>query len=213
MFERGDVKRAARRAPPTAAESATSRTDTFALKIRAIVSRMPRERDAPPVTLISSKSPIQRVRSYMLAICPSTIARTFTSGAAAFQSKFASIPVAACLGVISASKYGNARRAFPYCEAEITPKHDATGIEANFNWDVADAATKVRAIVEGQIANMYERTRWIGDFEEIKVTGGASRSKGIRETIASIFKAKVTTLDVADSAAVGGARLAAKGMA
>ena len=100
-------------------------------------------------------------------------------------------------------------RAFPYFESEITPKHGATGIEANFDWDAADAATKVRAIVEGQIANMYERTRWIGDFAEIKVTGGASRSKGICETIAAIFKAKVETLDVADSAAVGGARLAA----
>ena len=114
----------------------------------------------------------------------------------------------------------NSPRAFPYFESEITPKHDATGIEANFDWAAADAATKVRAIVEGQIANMYERTRWIrlcqgsgghvGDFEEIKVTGGASRSKGIRETIARIFGAKVTTLDVADSAAVGGARLAAQ---
>ena len=102
--------------------------------------------------------------------------------------------------------------AFPFFEAEITPKHDATGIEANFDWNAADAATKVRAIVEGQITNIYERTRWIGDFDEIKVTGGASRSRGIRETIARVFKTKVTTLDVADSAAVGGARLAAKGM-
>ena len=103
--------------------------------------------------------------------------------------------------------------AFPFFEAEITPKHDATGIEANFDWVNADAATKVRAVVEGQIANMYERTRWLGDFDEIKVTGGASRSKGIRETIARIFGAKVTTLDVADSAAVGAARLAVEGMA
>ena len=101
-------------------------------------------------------------------------------------------------------------RAFPFFEAEITPKHEATGIEANFDWTAADAATKVRAIVEGQIANMHERTRWIGRFDEIKVTGGASRSKGIRETIARIFGAKVTTLDVTDSAAVGGARLAAR---
>ena len=101
-------------------------------------------------------------------------------------------------------------RAFPFFESEITPKHVATGIEANFDWTAADAATKVRAIVEGQIANMYERTRWIGRFDEIKVTGGASRSKGIRETIARIFGAKVTTLDVTDSAAVGGARLAAQ---
>ena len=104
---------------------------------------------------------------------------------------------------------GTVKRAFPYFEAEITPKHDATGIEANFDWGAADAAAKVRAVVEGQVANMYERTRWIGDFEEIKVTGGASRSKGIRETIARIFNAKVTVLEVSDSAAVGGARLAA----
>jgi len=105
-----------------------------------------------------------------------------------------------------------APKAFPYFEAEITPKHDATGVEANFDWAAADAATKVRAIVEGQIANMYERTRWIGDFDEIKVTGGASRSKGIRETITRVFGAKVTVLDVVDSAAVGGARLAERAL-
>lgn len=104
---------------------------------------------------------------------------------------------------------GVSPRAFPFFEAEITPKHAATGIEANFDWSSANAATKVRAVVEGQIANMYGRTRWLGDFDEIKVTGGASRSKGIRETIASVFKARVTMLDVVDSAAVGGARLAA----
>ena len=106
----------------------------------------------------------------------------------------------------------NPLRAYPYFEAEITPKHDATGIEANFDWAAADAATKVRAIVEGQIANLYERTRWIGDFAEIKVTGGASRSKGIRETIAAIFQAEVAAIDIPDSAAVGGARLAARAL-
>ena len=109
----------------------------------------------------------------------------------------------------AASRRFDREMAFPYFEAEITPKHDATGIEANFDWAVAAPEVKVRAVVEGQVANMYERTRWLGDFDEIKVTGGASRSKGIRETIARIFKAKVTVLDVADSAAVGGARLAA----
>ena len=57
-----------------------------------------------------AKSPIHRVRSRMFAICPSTTARIFTSGAAASQSKFASIPVASCFGVSSVSKYGNARR-------------------------------------------------------------------------------------------------------
>lgn len=100
------------------------------------------------------------------------------------------------------------RRAFPYFETEITPKHEATGIEANFDWAAAANETKIRAIVEGQVNNMRERTRWIGDFEKVYVTGGASRSKGIRGVIADLFKAKVETLEVADSAAVGGARLA-----
>ena len=104
---------------------------------------------------------------------------------------------------------GTVNRAFPYFESEITPKHGATGIEANFDWAAAAPDVKIRAIVEGQVANMYERTRWIGNFEEIKVTGGASRSKGIREVIASVFKAKVLAIDMPDSAAVGGARLAA----
>ena len=107
---------------------------------------------------------------------------------------------------------GQRKIAFPFYEAEITPKHAATGIEANFDWKAASPDVKIRALVEGQIANMYERTRWIGDFETIKVTGGASRSRGIRETIAAIFKAKVEAIDMPDSAAVGGARLAARAL-
>ena len=102
------------------------------------------------------------------------------------------------------------KRAFPYFETELTPKHDATGIEANFDWDAAAPEVKIRAVVEGQIANMRERTRWIGDFATIYVTGGASRSKGILATIREIFGAEVRTLDVPDSAAVGGAVLAAR---
>ena len=105
---------------------------------------------------------------------------------------------------------GQRKIAFPFYEAEITPKHAATGIGANFDWAAAAPDVKIRALVEGQIANMYERTRWIGDFETIKVTGGASRSRGICETIAAIFKAKVEVIDMPDSAAVGGARLAAR---
>ena len=101
------------------------------------------------------------------------------------------------------------RRAFPYFETELTPKHDATGIEANFDWNAAAPETKIRAVVEGQIANMRERTRWIGDFDTICVTGGASRSKGILSAIHDIFCAEAKTLDATDSAAIGGARLAA----
>lgn len=71
---------------------------------------------------------------------------------------------------------------------------------------------KIRAVVEGQIANMRERTRWIGDFKTIYVTGGALRSKGILATIRDIFAADVRTLDMSDSAAVGGAILASSSL-
>ncbi|MCR5413826.1 MAG: carbohydrate kinase [Kiritimatiellae bacterium] len=100
-------------------------------------------------------------------------------------------------------------RAFPYFEEEITPKHAPSGIEADFAWTDAGAAEKVVSVIRGQVLNMYERTRWIGSFDTIRVTGGASRSRGIRETVADVFGAKVETLDIPDSAALGGAKLAA----
>lgn len=103
---------------------------------------------------------------------------------------------------------GFQERAFPYFEEEITPKHAATGLEADFDWNAASDAEKVVSVVRGQVLNMFERTRWIGSFDTIRVTGGASRSKGIRGTIAAVFGAKVETLDVPDSAALGGAILA-----
>ena len=105
---------------------------------------------------------------------------------------------------------GTTLSAFPYFEAEITPKHPATGIEADFDWDAASDAEKVVSVVRAQILNMFERTRWIGSFKTIRVTGGASRSKGLRDTIAAVFGATVETLDVPDSAALGGAILAAR---
>ena len=114
----------------------------------------------------------------------------------------------------SLTETGNGgRRAFPYFETEITPKHEATGIEANFDWTSASAETKIRAIVEGQMSNIRERTRWIGDFDTICVTGGASRSKGILSVIGDVFGAKVKTLDATDSAALGGAILASRQIA
>ena len=105
---------------------------------------------------------------------------------------------------------GFQERAFPYFEEEITPKHAATGLEADFDWNAASDAEKVVSVVRGQVLNMFERTRWIGSFDTIRVTGGASRSKGIRGTIAAVFGAKVETLYVPDSAALGGAILASR---
>ena len=106
-------------------------------------------------------------------------------------------------------KGNGGKRAYPYFETEITPRHDATGIEANFDWAAAAPETRIRALVEGQLANMRERTRWIGAFDSIIVTGGASVSQGIREAIGDIFGARVRSVDSHQAAAVGAARLAA----
>lgn len=104
------------------------------------------------------------------------------------------------------------KRAFPFFEMEIAPLHEATGIEANFDWASASMDLKVRALIRGQIQNLFDRTRWIGQFDEIRVTGGASRSAGIRQTIEQIFGAKVRTQETTDAAALGGALMALRAL-
>lgn len=100
------------------------------------------------------------------------------------------------------------KTAFPFFEEEITPPHPATGIEADFDWDSAASDVKVRAVVEGQIANLYEQTRWVGEFTHIILAGGASRSAGIRRTVERIFGTETSVADVADAAALGAALIA-----
>ena len=153
----------------------------------------------------SCRSPASRTVRSRATACGATAARTGRSSTRRRSPSFFDETAFA----LTPSGNGG-KRAFPYFETELTPKHDATGIEANFDWDAAAPEVKIRAVVEGQIANMRERTRWIGDFATIYVTGGASRSKGILATIREIFGAEVRTLDVPDSAAVGGAILAAR---
>ncbi len=100
------------------------------------------------------------------------------------------------------------KRALPWFEPEITPRCEETGLKANFDWETATDAERVRAVVEGQMGNIAEHTAWIGKFDRIRLTGGASRSRGIREAAARAFGAEVESFEVVDSAAVGGALLA-----
>jgi xylulokinase len=99
--------------------------------------------------------------------------------------------------------------ALPWFEAEITPPVLTPGLRANFDFDAAPAAVKIRATIEGQMLSMRAHSRWIGDFDTIRVTGGASRSAGILKTISNIFQARVETIAVEDSAALGAAMIAA----
>jgi len=99
--------------------------------------------------------------------------------------------------------------ALPWFEAEITPPVLTTGLRANFDFAAAAPATRIRAIVEAQMLSMRVHSRWIGDFDTIRVTGGASRSNGILQTLANVFQAQVETIAVPDSAALGAAMIAA----
>ena len=104
-------------------------------------------------------------------------------------------------------------RALSYYVPEITPRVLTPGVRRQgspeFCAGNASAATKIRAVLEGQICSMRLLSAWIGNFKTIRVTGGASRSKGILNLIADVFQANVELIAVADSAALGGAMRAA----
>jgi len=101
------------------------------------------------------------------------------------------------------------RLALPWFEAEITPPVLTPGLRANFDFAAAAPEVRIRAAVEGQALALRSHALWIGRFGTIRVTGGASKSPGIRQTLADVFQARVESIAVADSAALGGAMLAA----
>lgn len=105
---------------------------------------------------------------------------------------------------------GNANQlALPWFEAEITPPVLTPGLRANFDFATAAPATRIRAVIEAQMLSLRVHSGWIGDFDTIRVTGGASRSTGILQTLANVFQARVETIAVQDSAALGAAMIAA----
>lgn len=99
--------------------------------------------------------------------------------------------------------------ALPWFVPEITPPVLTPGLRANFDFTAAKAAVRIRAAVEGQVLALRRHALWIGAFGTIRVTGGASKSLGIRQVLADVFQARVESIAVADSAALGGAMLAA----
>ena len=99
--------------------------------------------------------------------------------------------------------------ALPWFEAEITPPVLKPGLRANFDFAAAAPEVRIRAAVEAQALALRSHALWIGTFGTIRVTGGASKSPGIRQTLADVFQARVESIAVADSAALGGAMLAA----
>lgn len=100
----------------------------------------------------------------------------------------------------------------PFYGPEITPRKDFTApvLRGSAAFQDGDPGLQVRALLEGQFLNMRLHSEWMGvKVERIRLTGGASKNDGIAQLVADVFQAPVERLDVANSAALGGALLAA----
>ncbi len=101
----------------------------------------------------------------------------------------------------------------PFYGPEITPRHDFSGpvLKGSAAFETgADPGLQVRALLEGQFLNMRLHSEWMGvKVERIRLTGGAAKNDGIAQLVADIFQAPVERLDVLNSAALGGALIAA----
>jgi xylulokinase len=110
---------------------------------------------------------------------------------------------------LTLTPFGNhGRMMLPWFAPESTPTVARPGVICNF--DDASSAERIRALLESQALAMRHHTTWLGDaFACLRVTGGASRSEGIRQILADVFQSRVESLAVANSAGLGAALRAA----
>lgn len=102
----------------------------------------------------------------------------------------------------------------PYFEPENTPLVLSGGVQANFDRHSASRAVLIRALQEAQALRMKRHSDWLPEpFSRLRVTGGASRSRGFRQIIADVFQVPVESIQVPDSAALGAALRAANAVA
>lgn len=97
----------------------------------------------------------------------------------------------------------------PYFEIESTPKCQTCGIHWGFDRTQASPADLARSILESQMLSIKLHTRHLGTFNRLKITGGASANPVLCQMLSNVFQAPVETLEVKESAALGGALLAA----
>jgi xylulokinase len=97
----------------------------------------------------------------------------------------------------------------PFYGPEITPRHDFEKPVTSFSED-ATPALRIRSLLEGQFLNMRSNSAWMGvATDRIRLTGGASKNDGIAQVVADAFQAPVERFEVANSAALGAALIAA----
>lgn len=107
------------------------------------------------------------------------------------------------------SEAGNGGRLIlPYFEPESTPLVLTPGMFRNY--ENASPAEEIRAVFESQALSMRLHSEWMNsNIRRIRLTGGASGSSGFRRILADVFQARVETISVANSAALGAAMRAA----
>ena len=98
----------------------------------------------------------------------------------------------------------------PYLEGERTPNvPDGTGVWFGVNNKTFNAAHFARASMEGVTLGMNYGLRRLAELgvqpNQIRATGGGSRSRAWRQIMADIFNAQVVTLKVSEGAAYGAA--------
>ncbi len=96
----------------------------------------------------------------------------------------------------------------PWFSPEITPPVSAPCVHRY--GPAGDAASDVRAVVEGQMLSLALHSRWmVNRVETIHATGGAAVNREILQVMADVFDARVCQLPVGNSAALGAALRAA----
>ncbi|MEP2776996.1 MAG: FGGY-family carbohydrate kinase [Luteolibacter sp.] len=97
----------------------------------------------------------------------------------------------------------------PFYGPEITPRYDFASPVTDFA-EEATPARRIRSLLEGQFLNMRLHSAWMGVAPEgIRLTGGAAQNDGIAQLVADVFQTPVERLEVANSAALGAALIAA----
>jgi xylulokinase len=102
----------------------------------------------------------------------------------------------------------------PYFVPEITPLVMNAGTVRKGSEDFvngsASPSAKIRAVMESQALSMKLHSEWIGkSFSQIRVTGGASKSRTLCQILADVFQTTLEKISIPDSAGLGAAMRAA----
>ena len=115
--------------------------------------------------------------------------------------------------------FERAAEVLPQVTSEMLPFFEAT--TSSDGWSKAldsyleklQPLEQIRLLLEWQFLTMAKQSEWMQtNFDTVYVTGGASVNRGICQTIADVFDAKVRRLESSNSSCLGGAMRAAESL-